>query len=117
MPSGFAAQERRSFFKFNLTALLLTLGVILGGLIAIALIAVLPTVAQFLGGGLKWVLMLIRWPVLTVLMMFGLTVLYRYAPDRDEPQWRWVSPGAVTATLLWIVGSIAFTVYVTNFGN
>jgi hypothetical protein len=37
--------------------------------------------------------------------MLGLAVLYRFGPDRDKPQWRWVSPGAGAATILWIVGS------------
>jgi len=49
--------------------------------------------------------------------MLGLAVLYRYAPDRDKPQWRWVSPGAIAATILWIVASIGFTVYVANFSS
>ena len=39
------------------------------------------------------------------------------APDRDKPQWRWVSQGAITATILWIVASIGFTVYVANFNS
>jgi uncharacterized BrkB/YihY/UPF0761 family membrane protein len=51
--------------------------------------------------------------LLVVIVMLGLAVLYRYAPDREEPQWRWVSPGAMVATL-WIIASIAFTVYVAN---
>ena len=49
--------------------------------------------------------------------MVGLAALYRYGPDRDKPQWRWVSPGAVVATLLWIVASVGFTIYVTNFNS
>jgi len=52
-----------------------------------------------------------------VLVMLGLAVLYRFGPDRDKPQWRWVSPGAGAATILWIVGSVAFTVYVANFNS
>ena len=44
-------------------------------------------------------------------------MLYRYAPDRDKAQWRWVSPGAIAATILWVVASIGFTVYVTNFNS
>ena len=49
--------------------------------------------------------------------MLGLAVLYRYAPDRDEPKWRWVSPGAFVATLLWLIASIGFTVYVAHFNS
>ncbi len=116
---AYQQKETRSFFRFNLIALLLTLGTIVGGLVAIALIAVMPAATQLLqlGAISKWLMLLVQWPLLIVLVMVGLAVLYRYAPDRDEPQWRWVSPGAVTATALWIIGSIAFTVYVTNFGS
>ena len=46
-----------------------------------------------------------------------LAVVYRYAPSRDRPRWRWVSWGAVAATALWIIGSIAFSIYVRNFGS
>jgi membrane protein len=118
MDIAYEQKETRSFLKFNLTALLLTLGAIVSGLVAIALIAVLPAVAPHLdAGGLSRALTLVQWPVLIVLVMIGLAVLYRYAPDRDEPQWRWVSPGAIAATTLWILGSIVFTVYVVNFGS
>jgi membrane protein len=49
--------------------------------------------------------------------MVGLAVLYRYAPDRHPPRWRWVSPGAIVATLLWLLGSVGFTVYVSHFNS
>ena len=55
--------------------------------------------------------------LLIVMVMLGLAVLYRYAPDRRKPQWRWVSPGAIVATLLWVIASIGFTVYVANFNS
>jgi membrane protein len=79
----------------------------------------LPAAVQLLGlgSGTKWLLLIVQWPLLIVIVMLGLAVLYRYAPDRDEPQWRWVSPGAIVATLLWIIASIAFTVYVANFSS
>ena len=109
---AYEERERRGFFKLNLLALGLTLGLLVGGIIVITLIGVLPAAAQFLaiGAGTKWLLLLVQWPLLVVLMMFGLAVLYRYAPDRDKPQWRWVSPGAIAATILWIIASIGFTV-------
>jgi membrane protein len=44
-------------------------------------------------------------------------VLYRYAPNRDEPRWTWVSWGSGIATLLWVVASIGFSIYATFFGN
>src|SRR6202035_3694132 len=70
-----------------------------------------------LGPATKWVLLVVEWPLLIVLVMLGLAALYRYAPDRDKPQWRWVSQGAITATILWIVASIGFTLYVATFNS
>ena len=58
-----------------------------------------------------------RWPVLALLTIFGLAVVNRYAPSRENPQWQWVSVGAVVSTIVWIAGSIAFSIYVRNFGS
>ena len=44
-------------------------------------------------------------------------MLYRVAPDRDAPKMRWVSVGAAAATVLWLVASLGFSIYVANFGN
>ena len=116
---AYEERERRGFLKFNLIAIGLTLGLLIGGIIAIALVAVLPAAVQVIAVGptTKWLLLIVQWPLLIVLVMLGLAALYRFAPDRDKPQWRWVSPGAVAATLLWIAASIAFTVYVANFNS
>ena len=116
---AYEEKERRSFLKFNLIAIGLTLGLVVGGVLAIALIAVLPAAVQLLavGSATKWLLLLVQWPLLIVLVMAGLAVLYRFGPDRDKPQWRWVTPGAIAATVFWIVASIGFTVYVANFNS
>ena len=116
---AYEQKETRGFFRFNLVAILLTVAALVGGIIAVALIAVLPAAAQLLGlgSGTKWLLFFVQWPLLIVLVMVGLAAMYRYAPDRDEARWQWVSPGAIAATVLWIAGSIAFTTYVANFGS
>jgi membrane protein len=116
---AYEEKERRGFVKFNLIAIGLTLGLLIGGVVAIALVAMLPAAVQLVavGSDTKWLLLIVQWPLLIVLVMLGLAVLYRFGPDRDKPQWRWVSPGTVTATLLWIAASIGFTVYVANFSS
>jgi membrane protein len=115
---AYGQEETRSFFRFNFVALVLTFASIVGGMIAILLVAGLPAAVTSGGTGIiKWVLLIAEWPVLMVLIMTGLALLYRFAPDRHPPQWRWLTPGAVIATVLWIVGSILFSVYVANFAN
>ena len=116
---AYEERETRGFIKLNLLAVGLTVGMIIGGLFVISLIAVLPAAVEFigLGGATKWLLLIVQWPLLLLLVLLALAVLYRYAPDRTKAQWRWVSPGAFTATILWLIGSIGFSVYVANFNS
>ncbi len=111
--------ERRGVVKLYLTAFLLTAAGTIGALVALALVAVIPAVLQLLGGGetAKNIFAVARWPLLAILFMFALSVVYRYAPCRNKPQWRWVSWGAAVTTMLWLLGSAAFSLYVTSFGN
>ena len=51
------------------------------------------------------------------LVVAALAVTYRIAPDRDEPRFSWVTTGSLVATVLWIIGSVAFSLYVDNFGS
>jgi membrane protein len=116
---SYEEKEHRGFFKLNMIALGLTLGLLMGGIVVISLVAVLPAAVRFLalGGATKWLLLVIEWPLLIGLVMLGLAALYRYAPARNKPQWRWVSLGTIVATILWVVASIGFTVYVANFNS
>lgn len=58
-----------------------------------------------------------KWPFLALAMMGLLTVLYWTSPNVRHPGVRWVTPGSVVAVTLWILGSLAFTMYVANFGS
>jgi membrane protein len=111
--------EKRGFLKLNLIAVGLTIGLTIAGIIVVALVAVLPAAVQFLPLGElgKWLLLIIEWPLLIGFVTVGLAVMYRYAPSRDEPQWKWVSPGAGAAVTLWIIASIGFTAYVAHFNS
>jgi membrane protein len=111
--------ERRGFISFHATALILTLGGIVFGLIALSLIAALPAALKFVGlpKQIETTLLLVRWPLLAIAVIFALAVLYRFGPSREKPRWIWVSWGAVLATVLWLAVSILFSFYVSNFGS
>src|SRR5579885_1153865 len=59
----------------------------------------------------------LRWVLLWVFAVLGLAIVYRYAPSRQNPRWRWVSWGSVVAATLWLVSSILFSLYVRDFGS
>lgn len=111
--------DERGFIKLNAIALGLTLAAILFAIVAIGFIVVFPAVLGFLGlSEVARVLTgVLRWPLLAIFGMIALALLYRYAPDRDEPQFRWVSWGAAAAIVLWLAASLLFSFYVKNFGS
>lgn len=111
-------EETRGFIKRKLLALVLTVGAIVFVVVAIGLIAAAPVVLDALGlSAVARVLIQIgRWALLVVAVTVALAILYRLAPDRDAPKFRWVSVGAVIATALWILASVGFSLYVSLGG-
>ena len=111
--------ETRGFVRLNLVAIGLTLMALVGGSVVIALVGILPAAIQFIGLGAvaKWLILILEWPILISVIVCGLAGLYRYAPNRTQAQWRWVSPGTIVATMLWLIGSVAFTVYASHFAS
>jgi membrane protein len=112
-------QESRNFLKLRGTALVLTLLAIVFVLLTLALVAVVPAVlnALNLGTFINVIAQIVRWVLLVVLIIIALAVVYRLAPDRDAPQIKWTSVGALVAAVLWVLGSLAFSLYVNNFGS
>ncbi|GAB2577412.1 YhjD/YihY/BrkB family envelope integrity protein [Microlunatus antarcticus] len=112
-------EETRGLVKKRLVALALTLGAIVFFLVVVGLVAVLPIVLGFLGTSTLVTvgIQVVRWVLIVVVISAALAVLYRVAPDRDAPKLRWVSVGAAIATLLWIVASVGFSVYVSLAAN
>jgi membrane protein len=109
--------ESRKFVKLRGLSILLTLGAMLLLTVAGATIVGFPPIADNLPVVLQWVVSILRFVVLAALLVLGLAALYRYAPDRDEPRWTWVSWGSGVATVIWILASIGFSIYVNSFGN
>jgi membrane protein len=112
-------EETRGFFKLNLISLAFTLGAIGALLLAIGAVVVLPLILDrfWLGPFADALATYGRWPVLWLGLLIGLSVLYRYAPNRREPKWKWVSIGGVLASVLWIVGSVAFSYYLEKYAH
>lgn len=111
--------DERKFPKKRGIALGLTLAGIVFLLVTLGLIAVLPAISDQLGLGRvgELAISIGKWPLLAVLVMGALAYLYKVAPDRDDAQLKWTSVGAIVATVLWLIGSGLFTIYVERFGS
>jgi membrane protein len=60
---------------------------------------------------------IVKWPIMLLVVVFLVDVLYYATPNVEQPKFRWISLGAGLAILVWIVASLAFGVYVANFGS
>jgi membrane protein len=111
--------EARNFVKLKLLSLALTLGAIIFVLVTFGLVAVVPAVIEALPLGVVGTILaqVARWVLLLAVFAGSLAVLYRVAPDRDAPRFRWVSLGAVIVTVIWAAVSVGFAVYVDHFGS
>jgi len=112
-------RETRGFLRRRGLSLALTLGAVIFMAGVLATITLVPALIERLDLGLVGSLVanVGRWVGLAAAMMVALAVLYRVAPDRDAPQWRWASPGAIVATLVWLAASALFAVYTANVAN
>lgn len=119
MNVAYDEDESRGFFVRTALTLSLTLFLILGVLIGLGATLVVPSIVSFLNAGVivEALGTLLVWVLLLLFTLFGLAVLYRYAPSRNAPEFQWVSPGAIAACALWIVSSAGFAFYVGNFGS
>ena len=117
--TAYDEQESRGWVRRKMLSLALTIGAIVFFLVALGLVAVAPPVLDNVvtSSPLRLLLELVRWLLVLVAVTAALAVVYRWAPSRDAPKFRWVSVGALAATVLWLLVSIGFSVYVANFGK
>jgi membrane protein len=58
----------------------------------------------------------LRWPVVVLLLLLTIALIYYLGPNIDQP-FRYVTPGSISAVVVWILASVGFSIYVENFGN
>jgi membrane protein len=111
--------EKRGFVMRYAISLLFTLGAIIIGILFIVSVGVVPAVLAFVGLGTvaETLISLARWPILFAASAAAIAVLYRYGPSRERAKWRWVTWGSVLATIVWIIASVLFSWYLTNFAD
>jgi membrane protein len=115
-------EEGRQWWKVRLIALGLTIGLAFFILLAFTLVVAGPELAarisesMGLGEAFRVGWLIIQWPVVFALVTLGVAIVYYVAPDADQ-DWVWITPGSILATVLWVLISLGFRLYVTKFGD
>jgi membrane protein len=92
---------------------------VVGACIVVVSGPVANQVGNAVGAGRAAVLVwdIAKWPVLLILVSFLLAILFWASPNAKQGGIRWISPGGIFATILWLVISALFALYVTNFSS
>lgn len=114
----FSLADDRNVVQKRGLALAMTIGVLVFAILAIGLLAVVPTIANILEvvPGTRYLIEAARWSVLVGLVLGSVGTLYRHAPNRPKPD-KFITRGVVLASIAWLAVSAGFTIYVNNFGN
>lgn len=109
----------RSGLRHYLTAIALTLMLMGLAVVAILTIVVTPIALAFLplGDTTALILEAARWMVGILVLIIAISLLYRFAPNRKGRRMKLITPGAFVAVAAWIGASVAFNIYLSNFGN
>ena len=114
-------EDSRPWWRRRLTAILLTLGLAAFIIASATLVLAGPELARLvadrvgLGTAFEWTWRILQWPLVFGLVASGIGLVYYFAPDVEQ-DFVWLTPGSVTATLLWLAASLGFRLYVVNFG-
>jgi len=119
MNVAYDEQETRDFFRLTATTLAMTAGALLTVIVAVNVIVLVPAVlaAMPLGPVGGWMARLVPYLVLFVLLNVFVALLHRFGPSRRSARWSWVSAGPIATTLALVAASVAFSIYLANFGN
>ncbi len=107
----------RGWVGTQVVGLLLAAGSIIVGALTLAGLVIGPLLGRedFLGDGVVSSILRILWgwfrfPVAALILIAWAATIFHLAPNR-RASWRWELPGAAFATLLWLLATIGFNVY------
>jgi membrane protein len=107
---AYGLPEHRSFFGRRRIAILFTLGGVASVAVVVPLLTALPKLFHLVSADL--LTLLLPWMVLAGAAFLALLMLFRYAPYRRGRSWRAAVPGALAASLVWMLMSGVYSLYV-----
>jgi membrane protein len=123
LTTAYDRPDERSFVRKRLLGLAIVVCLLFSALLVVGLLVLGPQLERWIGGALgaerltAWVWWTAQWPLLVGALLMAFAVLLYLGPDADHVSWRLVSPGAVTAVVVWLAASAGFAVFTSRFGT
>ena len=121
--SAYERDETRGFLKRRLTALVMVILMLFAFVLAFALLVLGPQLSGWIGEAvgieafIDWLWWTAQWPVLILGLLVAFAAILYLGPDVDHPRWQFLSFGTALAVVVWLLGSGAFAVFVSQFGS
>ena len=121
--STFDTHDDRTFIRKRLTALLIVVCLVAAAALVSGLLVLGPYLQRWVGDAVgqptvtAWAWWTLQWPILVTGLLFAFAVLLYLGPDIEQRSWKLITPGAVTAMILWLAASGGFAVYAARFGS
>jgi membrane protein len=119
----FDQPDRRPFLRKRLVALMIVLCLVAAATLVSGLLVLGPYMQRWLGNAVghptitAWAWWTAQWPILVVGLLGAFALLLYLAPDVEQPSWKLVTPGAITAMIIWLLASGGFALYASRFGS
>lgn len=121
--SAYERQETRGFIKRRLTALVMVILMLFAFVLAFGLLVLGPHLSGWIGNAvgieavIDWLWWTAQWPVLIFGLLVAFATILYLGPNVDHPRWQFLSFGTAFAVVVWLLGSGAFAVFVSQFGS
>lgn len=116
---AYEVEEKRGLIHLNLVSLAFTVTGLAAVLVMVGAVIGVPLALEHLGldQSARQFVQIGRWPVLGLALLAALLALYGFGPSRATPKLRWLVTGALLAIVLWLIGSVLLSWYLSNFAN
>jgi membrane protein len=121
--SAYHVKETRYWWQRRLIAIGLTIALsvlivsaltllLFGGRIAETLASTYRLGSAF---ALTW--KIVQWPIVLAFVLVSFSLIYFFAPNVRQQEWKWAAPGTVIGVFLWLLVSFGFRVYLHFFNS
>jgi membrane protein len=123
LTTTYGREDTRGFVRRRVVAFVIVVALALGAALVLGLLVFGPHLERWVGsatgapGVLSWLWWTVQWPILVGGLLFAFAVVLYLGPHVEQPRWQLVTPGAVTALVVWLGASGGFALYAAWFGS
>jgi membrane protein len=121
---AYERKDGRSFIRKRIVAVELVAVIGFAFLLVAVLLIFGPPIERFVAahagpasGAVGWIWWIAEWPILVAGLLAAFATLLYLGPDVAHPRWRFITPGSLFATVVWLAASGAFAFYTAAFGS